>query len=202
MLAWNLSQQTGHTRETVCHDLRVEGMHPYCILTLQELQPPEFGKCCNFCAWFKGQFGEDVEEQPIIFFTDEAWFHLSGYVNSKNYRISCVNNSHVFQQTSLHPQKVGVWCAVPNYCVIGPIFHRQTLTSEEYQCIYTDFIALLNNTRKERIGWFQQDNAKAHTSDWSMTFIHKVFEERVFPVGLWPLRSPDQVQRMFFYQSS
>ncbi len=51
-----------------------EGMHPYHISTLQELQTPDFEKCCNFCTWLKDQFGNNIEEQPIIFFTDEACF--------------------------------------------------------------------------------------------------------------------------------
>ncbi len=67
MSVWCLSQQTNHTCKTVHHTLQSEGMYPYCISTLQELQPLDFEKCCNFCTWLKDQFGNNVEEEPIIF---------------------------------------------------------------------------------------------------------------------------------------
>ncbi len=105
-------------------------MHPYHTLTLQEWQPPDFEKRCNFCIWFKDQFGNTVEEQPVIFFMDEAWFHLYGYVNCQNYRIWSENNPHVLQQTSLHFQKVRVLCEISKYRVIGPMFHKRTVNSE------------------------------------------------------------------------
>ncbi len=103
------------------------------------------------------------------------------------------------QYTSLHPQKVGVWCAISKYCVIEPIVHEQTVNSEEYQHILTDFIALLNNTSERPKGWFQQDNAMAYIFDSAMAFIHKFFKERVISVGLWPLRNPDLSPADFCY---
>ncbi len=106
-------------------------------------------------------------------------------------RIWSAKNPHVFQQTSLHLQKVDVWCAILKYRVITPIFHKQTVNSEEHQCILSDFIALLYNTREERKVWLQQDNAKVHISDSLMIFIRKFFEERVISVGLWPPRRRD-----------
>ncbi len=56
----------------------------------------------------------------------------------------------MFQQTSLHPQKVDVWFTILKYRVIGPIFHKQTVNSEEYQRILTDLIVLLNNTKEQK----------------------------------------------------
>ncbi len=81
MSVWHPSQQTGHTCKTARYVLRVEGIHPYHILTLQELHHPDFKKYGNFCTWFEDQFGNDIEEQPIIFF----------YVTELNYKIW---NSH------------------------------------------------------------------------------------------------------------
>ncbi len=63
-----------------------------------------------------------------------------------------------------------------------PIFHKQTENSEEYQCILTDYIEFLNNTREEQKGWFQQDKGEAHISDSSMTFIQEFLAERVTSV--------------------
>ena len=48
----------------------------------------------------------------ILFFSEEAWFQLDGYVNSQNYRFGSSDNSHQFIETPLHSAKIGVWCAM------------------------------------------------------------------------------------------
>ncbi len=40
------------------------------------------------------------------------WFHLSIYINVHNYRIWSSTNSHIYQEASFHPRKVGIWCAM------------------------------------------------------------------------------------------
>ena len=44
-----------------------------------------------------------------IFFSDEAYFTLGGYVNKQNCRIWSSKNSQVIEERSLHPAKVIVW---------------------------------------------------------------------------------------------
>ncbi len=78
-----------------------------------------------------------------IFYAAEAWFHLSGHINSRNYQIWSSNNPHALEETPLHPIKVGVWCAVSKLRVIGPIFFDRSVDSEVYTKIIQDFIALL-----------------------------------------------------------
>jgi hypothetical protein len=56
------------------------------------------------------------------FYTDEAYFHLSGYVNSQNTRMWSSENPHFFIETPQYPQKVGVWAAISQRRIIGPIF--------------------------------------------------------------------------------
>jgi len=58
------------------------------------------------------------------FFTDEAWFHLSRYVNSQNTRIWAAENHHTMHEEPLHSQKIRVWCGVSRRRIIGPIFFR------------------------------------------------------------------------------
>jgi hypothetical protein len=60
---------------------------------------------------------------------DEAWFQLSGYVNSQNYRTWATENPHVFLESSLHPIKIGVWVAISRRRIIGPIFFNETITA-------------------------------------------------------------------------
>jgi hypothetical protein len=43
-----------------------------------------------------------------VSYCDEAWFHLSGYVNSQNSRIWSAENPHAFYERPLQLLKVGV----------------------------------------------------------------------------------------------
>jgi len=56
------------------------------------------------------------------FFSVEAWFHLTGYVNSQNTCTWLTENPHAAHETSLHPVKSGVWCAASRRRIVGPIF--------------------------------------------------------------------------------
>ena len=67
----------------------------------------------NFCKWFTAFLagkGENILDKT--FFTDGAWFHLSGYVNSQNLRIWSTDNPYVFHEKPLRDQTVGIWCAL------------------------------------------------------------------------------------------
>ena len=66
------------------------------------------------------------------FFTDEAWFHLSGYTNTQNSRTWATENPHETFEKPLHDQKIGVLCAVSTSCIIGPIFFDSTVNSDPY----------------------------------------------------------------------
>jgi hypothetical protein len=65
----------------------------------------------NYCNWFQNNLNND-RLLDLSFFSDEAWCHVSGYVNSQNVRYWSSENPHVFVEAPLHPMKVGVWIAV------------------------------------------------------------------------------------------
>ncbi len=131
-----------------------------------------------------------------FFFSDEVWFHLSGYVNSQNYRVWSTNNPHVFEETSLHLIKVGVWCVISQRRVIGPIFFDKSLDSDAYTGIIQNFIALLEEN--ERYAWFQQDGATAHTAKKTTDVLTEFFDDWIISKGMWPARSPDLTPPNFF----
>jgi hypothetical protein len=45
-------------------------------------------------------------------FSDEARFHLGGYLNSQNTRYLSAESPVLIHETSLCDVKVGVWCAM------------------------------------------------------------------------------------------
>jgi len=98
-------------------------LHPYKITAVHELKPGDSAKWEAYCKWlldFLDRDGEDILD--VTFFTDEAYFHLSGYINSQNSRVWCAHNPHAFHELPLHDDKIGVWVGVSCRRIVGPIF--------------------------------------------------------------------------------
>ncbi len=64
-----------------------------------------------------------------FFFSNKAWFHLDSYINMQSDCVWNSENPQIFWTTSLHPQKVGIWCTMGRKRVLGPFFRRQLLWS-------------------------------------------------------------------------
>jgi len=73
--------------------------------------------------------------------TDEAHFHLSGYVNKQNYRYWAPENPQELHQRPLHSERLTVWCGIASFRVLGPYFFEDnegaavTVTSERYVAV-------------------------------------------------------------------
>lgn len=58
--------------------------------------------------WAEDGLVEDEHFYRKFIFSDEAHYHLCGYVNKQNCRIG----SHVTMEKLMHPQRVAVWCGM------------------------------------------------------------------------------------------
>jgi hypothetical protein len=123
-------------------------------------------------------------------FSDEAWFHLSGYLNSQNSRFWSSENPHLFHEVPLRSQKIGCWCA------ISCIFFSESVTAKKYQEIIMQFISLLNE--EERFCWLQHDGATLHTANSTMEMLKQFFDNRIISKNLWPPQSPDLTPPDYF----
>ena len=174
-------------------------LKPYKISCVNELQEADYEKRVAYCIWFADfirKEGDDILD--ITFFSDEAWFHLGGYVNSQNNRYWSTGNPHHMHESPLHQQKIGVWCAMSRKRIIGPIFFSETISSDRYcELIITPFLEQLQRIEK-RHGYFQQDGATAHTANNSMSLLRGVFGDRMISRGTWPPRSPDLTPPDFY----
>jgi hypothetical protein len=94
-------------------------------------------KRVRFCLWIKDFLTQNPGILDVTFFAD-AWFHLSGYVNSQNARIWAAEYPHTVHEEHLHSQQIGVWCVVSRRQIIGPIF--LTVTTEGYLQIFNEFV--------------------------------------------------------------
>ncbi|KAL1488779.1 hypothetical protein ABEB36_000345 [Hypothenemus hampei] len=136
-----------------------------------------------------------------MLFTDEAWFHMTGYVNSQNMRIWSSTNPHVFVETSLHPQKIGVWSAFSGRKVIGPIFFDGNINGIRYRTdILHPFLEQLHDDELSE-GYFQQDGATPHSTRETLNLLQEFYDDRIISRNSnipWPPRSCDLTPCDFF----
>jgi hypothetical protein len=130
-----------------------------------------------------------------VFFSNEAWFHLNGYIKSQNSGLWSAENPHAVIESPLHLVKIGVWCVISRKQIIGPLFFEETINAERYQNRLTQFIALLE--KNERYCWLQQDGATPHAAN-TTTFLQEFFGKHIIGGGLSPPQSPDLTPHDFF----
>ncbi len=62
--------------------LEALGLHPYRVRVVHELQPLDYDHCMMYCQWLLNFVQTRPGMLNDVFYTDEAWFKLSEYVNS------------------------------------------------------------------------------------------------------------------------
>jgi len=82
-----LSQETDLPYSTCQRAAKKAKLRAYRVSCVQELLPMVHEKRVRFCLWIKDFLTQNPGILDVTVFTDEAWFHLSGYVNSQNTRI-------------------------------------------------------------------------------------------------------------------
>ena len=186
-----LAEQVEISESSAHRATKLLKVKPFKCTSVQSLKQDDPVSRMHYCEWFHSSVNDGLIDPQLLFFSDEAWFHLNGRVNTLNCRYWASENPHRIQEIPHYDRKVGVWCAVSARCIIGPIFYKQTVNTERYQnYILTPFFHELTEEEKS-YRWFQQDSATAHTAEESMNKIREVFEDRVISAGVWPSRSPD-----------
>jgi len=114
---------------------------------------------------------EDNDRVHNLWMSDEAHFHLSGFVNKQNFRYWSERNPCNLHEKPLHSEKVTVWCAVSSRGIIGPYFFENergnavTVNAERYiEMLQTFFLPELRDYNTDENTLFQQDGATSHTA--------------------------------------
>lgn len=171
---------------------------------VQELKETDHYQRRNFAFWMTER-AEGFSKK--IIFSDEAHFHLSGYVNKQNCRIWGDENPHVYHEQPLHALKTIVWCGLGSEGIIGPYFSENeagqtaTINGERYRNMLTNYFWHELDGMDQEETWFQQNGATAHTSGETMALLPDRLEERLISRnGLvnWPPRSCDLTPLDFF----
>ena len=167
---------------------------------VQKLQFEDYQKRREFTYAFLRLTNDETFLSHLIM-SDEARFHIGGYVNEQNYRFWVAEHPMNIHEQPAHAHKVTVWCGITNERIIGPYFLEDdnglTLTVTGHKCrkIIEEYILLskLHDLDIQNF-WFKQDGTTAHTA-WGN---HDITEDSLtwwFNFSLWrcpmPPRSPD-----------
>ena len=185
-----LSQESGLSRGTCQRAAKKAKLHAYRISVVHELRKPDQVTRVAYCRWFQTFLKENPGILDYTWFSDEAWFYPSGYVNSQNSRIWASENPNAIHEEPPHSEKIGVWCGMSRRRIIGPIFFDATITTAAYMEIFNTFVNQFDDEELS-IGYFQHHGATSHTSHASMAQIQFSFGNRVISKGLRPPRPPD-----------
>jgi hypothetical protein len=96
--------------------------------------------------------------QHITFFTDEAWFHVSSFVNCHNYRIW---SAWSVVEVPSHSIKIGGLVVKSGGRIIGQIFFNETTNAQRFQRLLGPFVNELDCVELTN-GYFRQDSATPH----------------------------------------
>ena len=212
-----LSSETDIPRSSVQRILRQDiHAYPYKIQSQTELTNEQKQKRVDFANRFSGKLEEDEDFLKKIHMTDECHAHLSGVVNSQNYRYWGTHNpgNAATEQVPRSVLKVTMWVAIGWYGIIGPYFFEDaqgrtcTVNQENYREMIRQFYlpelriqSRQRNLIQMRTQWFQQDGAPPHTARETRHFINQHFQGRfisLYEDVEWPPYSPDLTPPDFF----
>lgn len=202
------SQHLGIPRSTMERILKKDlHMYGYKIQLTQQLKTADHLKRREFVDWILERQEVDPDFPKKIIFSDEAHFHLDGYVNKQNCRIWGTENPRVIVEKQLYPRRVTVWCGFWYGGVIGPYFFEDdaenalTVNGERYREMITHFLwPQLNNMNLADI-WFQQDGATCHAANETTDLLQEKFPDHLISRNgdqNWPPRSCDLTPCDFF----
>jgi hypothetical protein len=141
--------------------------------------------------------------------SEEAHFHLSGFVNKQNFHYWSATNPIKLHERPLHSSKVIVWCAISSFGIIGPYFFEDereravSVTGLHYIHMLENFLSpelVCHPVTKET--FFQQDGTTSHTTRDSMAAVRNLFPNHVisrYGDITWPARSSDLSACDFFH---
>ncbi|GBM20403.1 hypothetical protein AVEN_222107-1 [Araneus ventricosus] len=123
----------------------------------------------------------DQFDVSMLWCSDEAHFHLNGYVN---WRIWGTKNPHFAIEKSLYPQRVTVWCALSSRGIVGAIFFEQTVNSARYvEALRNQFIPAIQSEPDFKSMWFMQGGTTPHRTNEVFDLLEDHFNERIVALG-------------------
>jgi hypothetical protein len=98
---------------------KVLSFHPYKIAIFQEFSDRDIANRTISSEQLLEMLNEDGVKSTALM-TDEAHFHLPGYVNKQNYHYWAPENPQELHQRPLHSERLTVWCGIASFGVLRP----------------------------------------------------------------------------------
>jgi hypothetical protein len=95
---------------------------PYKIQVTRDLHERDYVNRVNFCQIFLQLINQNQELVNNLLLSDDANFHLSGFVNKQNFRYWSATNPIELHERQRHSSKVTVTCAISSFAIIGLYF--------------------------------------------------------------------------------
>ena len=196
------AQQLGISKSTLANIVRHHlNLYPYKIQLYHQLTDGDTLRRFHFANVVVEMIECGQLDPGQIWFSDEAHFHLRGFVNKQNWRHWGSENPHLAVASTLHPERVTVWCALSSTNIIGPIFIEGNVTAEKYKQLLEDqFFPKIRRLRRVSQFWFQQDGARPHRTPEVFECLINTFRHRIIGLDVqkyggdgleWPPYSPD-----------
>lgn len=203
------AQELGISRTSMQRILKTKlKLFPYKIQMFQQLTAFDMQRRVEFADRMLGMMSDGSIRTERIWFSDEAHFWLNGHVNKQNHHFWARENPHIFETTTLKPEKLTVWCAISEVGIVGPYFFDQTVNGPRYlEMLTNDFFPVIQGMDAIDHFWFQQDGALPHRTNLVFEALEEFFDNRVIGLsyeertGLgmdWPPYSPDLTPCDFF----
>lgn len=196
---------------SIVNILKENKMHPYKMISTQELMEDDFDRRTYFCELMMDMLDNNIINLEDVMFSDECTFSLSGHANRQNCRYWSTENPHwMREEHTQYPVKVNVWAGIVGNHIIGPFFIEGNLNGDRYLALLqNDVIPTLANLYPDpgnpqvpmNTIWFQQDGAPPHYQRNVRQYLDAIFPNRW--IGRrgsieWPARSPDLTLLDFF----
>lgn len=182
-------------------------LHPFKLQVTQKLEIRDYSTREHFANQVLQQQELDPMFARKIIFSDEAHFHIDGFINKQNCRVWAVRNPQMIKEKPLHSGRCTVWCGIWAGGVIGPYFFEDgdgnalTVNGHEYRSMITHFLCPEVEAIDVDGLWFQQDGATCHTARETTQLLQQKFPGRLISNNgdfRWPPRSCDLTPCDFF----
>ncbi len=113
----------------------------------------------------------------------------------KIFTFGSLYKSHEYTERTLHPAKIGVWCAISWKHIVGLLFFESTITSEVYQDWIMEFTSLLVMSERDAC------SLSAGQCPLTMASLQSFFGDRLIFADLCPSCNPDLNPQIFMFEA-
>lgn len=197
------ARESGISRHTVRvvlkKDLIWKPWKPYCV---QELSLEDCDRRMEYGEIMLSWHSDWPDVFRNIIWSDEAVFHVGGFVNRHNCHYWAETNPGMTIEKSQGRPKLTVWCGMTADRIIGPFILRDTMNSDRYHQMLNEYVwPQISQWDNVADIIFQQDGAPPHFAiivrDWLDEHFPGRWLGRRGPHE-WPARSPDLTPCDFF----